>query len=121
MKEQKWALIVERVLKLAIPTLYIWLVMFYTLFHVWLNIVAEVLQFGDREFYKVSGVHWTTGLLGICSQQPMCLHVRADWDRLRGFQLIGMHSWQDWWNATTIGDYWRLWNMPVHKVQTLGK
>lgn len=22
---------------------------------------------------------------------------------------------QDWWNATTIGDYWRLWNMPVHK------
>lgn len=24
-------------------------------------------------------------------------------------------SVQDWWNATTIGDYWRLWNMPVHK------
>lgn len=22
---------------------------------------------------------------------------------------------QDWWNATTIGDYWRLWNVPVHK------
>ena len=22
---------------------------------------------------------------------------------------------QDLWNATTIGDYWRLWNMPVHK------
>lgn len=20
---------------------------------------------------------------------------------------------QDWWNAVTIGDYWRLWNMPV--------
>jgi hypothetical protein len=54
MKEQNWALIVERVLKLAIPTLYIWLVMFYTLFHVWLNILAEVLRFGDREFYKVS-------------------------------------------------------------------
>ena len=57
MKEQNWALIVERVLKLAIPTLYIWLVMFYTLFHVWLNIVAEVLQFGDREFYKASIEH----------------------------------------------------------------
>jgi hypothetical protein len=22
-------------------------------------------------------------------------------------------SVQDWWNAETIGDYWRLWNMPV--------
>jgi hypothetical protein len=22
---------------------------------------------------------------------------------------------QDWWNATTVGEYWRLWNQPVHK------
>lgn len=22
---------------------------------------------------------------------------------------------QDWWNATTIGEYWKLWNMPVHR------
>lgn len=43
----------ERVLKLSIPTLYWWLVMFYTLFDLWLNIVAELLRFGDREFYKV--------------------------------------------------------------------
>jgi diacylglycerol O-acyltransferase 1 len=42
-------------------------------FHLYMNILAEVTHFGDREFYK------------------------------------------DWWNATTIGDYWRLWNMPVHK------
>ncbi|KAH0473663.1 MAG: uncharacterized protein KVP18_001631 [Porospora cf. gigantea A] len=20
----------------------------------------------------------------------------------------------DWWNATSIGDYWRLWNIPIH-------
>jgi len=31
--------------------------MFYTLFDLWLNIVGEVLRFGDREFYKV-GVLW---------------------------------------------------------------
>ena len=24
---------------------------------------------------------------------------------------------QDWWNASTVGEYWRLWNMPVHKVR----
>jgi diacylglycerol O-acyltransferase-1 len=35
--------------------------------------VAELLCFGDREFYK------------------------------------------DWWNAKTVEEYWRMWNMPVHK------
>lgn len=64
---------IERVLKLSVPTLYVWLCMFYCFFHLWLNILAELLRFGDREFYK------------------------------------------DWWNAKTIEEYWRMWNMPVHK------
>ncbi|XP_042474705.1 diacylglycerol O-acyltransferase 1-2-like [Zingiber officinale] len=64
---------IERVLKLSIPTLYVWLCMFYGFFHLWLNILAELLRFGDREFYK------------------------------------------DWWNAKTVEEYWRMWNMPVHK------
>ncbi|CAH9053575.1 unnamed protein product [Cuscuta epithymum] len=64
---------IERVLKLSVPTLYLWLCMFYCFFHLWLNILAELLRFGDREFYK------------------------------------------DWWNAKTIDEYWRMWNMPVHK------
>lgn len=64
---------VERVLKLSVPNLYVWLCMFYCLFHLWLNILAELLRFGDREFYK------------------------------------------DWWNAKTVEEYWRMWNMPVHK------
>ena len=68
-----WMRMAERVLKLSIPTLYFWLAMFYALFDLWLNILAEWTRFGDREFYK------------------------------------------DWWNATTVGEYWRLWNMPVHK------
>ncbi|XP_057967735.1 diacylglycerol O-acyltransferase 1A [Malania oleifera] len=63
----------ERVLKLSVPTLYVWLCMFYCFFHLWLNILAELLRFGDREFYK------------------------------------------DWWNARTVDEYWRMWNMPVHK------
>ncbi|KAJ1262050.1 hypothetical protein BS78_09G077700 [Paspalum vaginatum] len=64
---------VETVLKLSLPNVYMWLCMFYCLFHLWLNILAEILRFGDREFYK------------------------------------------DWWNAKTIDEYWRKWNMPVHK------
>ncbi|KAL5572443.1 hypothetical protein UlMin_022040 [Ulmus minor] len=64
---------IERVLKLSVPHLYVWLCLFYSLFHLWLNILAEILRFGDREFYK------------------------------------------DWWNAQTVEEYWRMWNMPVHK------
>ena len=43
----------ERLLKLSVPTLWGWLVVFYTLFHLLLNIVAELTRFGDREFYLV--------------------------------------------------------------------
>ncbi|XWS17429.1 hypothetical protein CRYUN_Cryun33cG0066700 [Craigia yunnanensis] len=64
---------IERVLKLSVPNLYVWLCMFYCFFHLWLNILAELLRFGDREFYR------------------------------------------DWWNAKTVEEYWRMWNMPVHK------
>lgn len=64
---------IERVLKLSIPTLYFWLCMFYCTFHLWLNIIAELTRFGDRQFYK------------------------------------------DWWNAKTVEEYWKMWNMPVHK------
>mmetsp|Transcript_85978 Transcript_85978/g.248270 ORF Transcript_85978/g.248270 Transcript_85978/m.248270 type:complete len:245 (-) Transcript_85978:52-786(-) len=60
------------VMKLALPNVYLWLFMFYGLFHLWLNIVAELTYFGDRLFYR------------------------------------------EWWNATKLEDYWRLWNLPVH-------
>ena len=66
-----WALI-ERHLRLAIPSLYVWLLMFFALFHCWLNVLAEITRFADREFYL------------------------------------------DWWNSMTFGEFWRLWNRPVH-------
>ncbi len=37
--------IAERVLKLSLPVLYVWLCGFYCFFHLWLNIVAEVLRY----------------------------------------------------------------------------
>ena len=45
-----WFLL-ERFLKLVIPNLYIWLLMFAELFHCYLNILAELTRFGDRKFY----------------------------------------------------------------------
>ncbi|CRG99731.1 diacylglycerol O-acyltransferase, putative [Plasmodium relictum] len=44
--------IIERMLKVSIPTLYIWLIGFLIVFHHWCNILAEVTRFGDRLFYK---------------------------------------------------------------------
>jgi len=41
----------ERLLKLSLPNLYLWLIMFYGLFHSWLNLLAELTRFGDRRFY----------------------------------------------------------------------
>lgn len=62
----------ERMLKLSIPNLYFWLLLFMGLFHHWCNILAEITCFGDRLFYE------------------------------------------DWWNASSFGEYWRKWNLPIH-------
>ena len=48
-----WPRLLERMLKVALPSLYGWLCMFYCLFHLLLNVTGELLRFGDREFYKV--------------------------------------------------------------------
>ncbi|KAI9190257.1 hypothetical protein H9P43_001690 [Blastocladiella emersonii ATCC 22665] len=66
------ATFLERLLKLSLAVVPFWLIMFVALFHSWVNLVAEVTRFADREFYK------------------------------------------EWWNASTIAAYWRLWNIPVH-------
>jgi diacylglycerol O-acyltransferase 1 len=44
--------LLEKTLKLSIVSVVIWLLMFWCIFHSWLNMLAECLQFGDRMFYK---------------------------------------------------------------------
>ncbi|TPX60545.1 diacylglycerol O-acyltransferase [Powellomyces hirtus] len=41
----------ERVLKLSVVSVVIWLLMFYSFFHCALNMLAEIMRFGDRRFY----------------------------------------------------------------------
>ncbi|XP_034030804.1 diacylglycerol O-acyltransferase 1-like [Thalassophryne amazonica] len=41
----------ERLLRLAVPNHLLWLMFFYCFFHSSLNFTAELLQFGDRQFY----------------------------------------------------------------------
>lgn len=65
--------IIERLMKLTVPMIILWLLMFYVFFHLYLNILAEVTRFGDRQFYR------------------------------------------EWWNATSLGEFWRRWNIPTHR------
>lgn len=44
--------LLERLLKLSLPNLYLWLIMFHALFHSWLNVLGELTRFGDRGFYS---------------------------------------------------------------------
>jgi diacylglycerol O-acyltransferase-1 len=120
LRAMDWLRMVERILKLSLPTLYWWLAMFYTLFDLWLNVLAEVLRFGDREFYKVrcprdAGPR-PTAHASVCAHG--CLEgaaaARPD-TRACPAPLPPLSSRQEWWNATTVGEYWRLWNQPVHK------
>jgi len=71
-KHGKFDFSAEYLTNLALGSTYTWLLFFYTYFHLGLNLLAELLRFGDRVFYK------------------------------------------DWWNASEVSSYWRLWNVPVH-------
>lgn len=52
LQEMDFSRMVERLLRLAVPNHLIWLIFFYWFFHSSMNFMAEVLQFGDREFYR---------------------------------------------------------------------
>lgn len=64
--------IVERLMKLSTIAIVVWLAGFFALFQSFLNALAEILRFGDREFYE------------------------------------------DWWNSTSMKQYWATWNKPVY-------
>ncbi|XP_018618439.2 diacylglycerol O-acyltransferase 1-like isoform X1 [Scleropages formosus] len=51
-QDMDYSRMIERLLKLAVPNHFIWLIFFYWFFHSSLNFVAELMQFGDREFYR---------------------------------------------------------------------
>jgi diacylglycerol O-acyltransferase-1 len=47
-----YTILAEYWLKLSIANIYLWLLVFYTYFHLYLNLFAELLRFGDRVFYR---------------------------------------------------------------------
>lgn len=61
-----------RILRCSLSAFIIWLLLFFSVFHCLLNILAEVTMFGDRLLYE------------------------------------------DWWNASTMLEFWKKWNGPIH-------
>ncbi|GCC18578.1 hypothetical protein chiPu_0017986 [Chiloscyllium punctatum] len=51
-KNMDYSRMIERLLKLAVPNHLIWLIFFYWFFHSSMNVLAEIMKFGDREFYR---------------------------------------------------------------------
>jgi diacylglycerol O-acyltransferase-1 len=45
-------ILAKYLLKVTIANTYAWLLVFYIYFHLCLNLVAEILRFGDRIFYR---------------------------------------------------------------------
>jgi diacylglycerol O-acyltransferase-1 len=52
LETQKYLYLLERTLKLSVVSVLMWLLMFWCMFHSWLNLMGELMQFGDRMFYK---------------------------------------------------------------------
>jgi diacylglycerol O-acyltransferase-1 len=61
MHNRNYLQIILKTLELAIPSTYLWLVIFYGLFHAYLNFWAELTRFADRRFYLD---WWNAGNLG---------------------------------------------------------
>ncbi|XP_054154678.1 diacylglycerol O-acyltransferase 1-like [Oppia nitens] len=52
LQDMDYPRMLERLLKLAVPNHFIWLIWFYWYFHSTLNFMAELLRFGDKQFYR---------------------------------------------------------------------
>jgi diacylglycerol O-acyltransferase-1 len=91
--------IVERLLKLSTISLVIWLAGFFALFQSFLNALAEVMRFGDREFYEA----W-------CKSSPPTNILPLIKSQTSNLPLPPKTG-----NSESLGAYWRTWNKPVYQ------
>ena len=68
----------------------------------WLRMAERVLKLSIPTLY-----FWLAMFLALFD---LWLNILAEATRFGDREF-----YKDWWNATTLGEYWRLWNMPVHK------
>ncbi|EEA25986.1 hypothetical protein TMatcc_005757 [Talaromyces marneffei ATCC 18224] len=68
--------IIERIMKLSTISLVIWLAGFYALFQSLLNALAEIMRFGDREFYSDWWNSWSVGMYWRSWNKPVYLFMK---------------------------------------------
>ena len=51
-EQRNYTKIVIAILRIGVPSSYVWLAIFYWLFHAWTNFWGEVTRFADRRFYS---------------------------------------------------------------------
>ena len=73
----------------------IWLTFFYLLFHSFLNTMGEILG----KVFLIVEVFLTNGLYSFCP--------------FLGF--ADRNYYNDWWNSSDVMEFWKSWNLPVHR------
>jgi diacylglycerol O-acyltransferase 1 len=68
--------ILERIMKLSTISLIIWLAGFFAFFQSLLNALAEVMRFGDREFYSDWWNSWSVGMYWRSWNKPVYLFMK---------------------------------------------
>ena len=86
----------------------VWLLLFYSLFHSWLNILAELMNFGTTHstHSPTATQHPNNASLPstrLTHSAVLCCHCTGD--RL---------FYKEWWNCKSLDQYWNSWNLPVH-------
>ncbi|RUP48241.1 hypothetical protein BC936DRAFT_144796 [Jimgerdemannia flammicorona] len=120
MREVDMVVILERVLKLSTTAIIIWLLIFYSFFHSFLNALSEV----SLEVWR------SMDLLGIgrLARESVFNHLDVIYEHRTSrflshifFSLLHQVLRFDdrtfylaWWNSGTLASYWRLWNRPVY-------
>jgi diacylglycerol O-acyltransferase 1 len=81
LENRQWLKVLERVLKLSIPLFYIWLLGFYVIFHLYLNIWGELMRLADREFFSAwwqsteLGYFWRTWNTPVHRWMVACIYT----------------------------------------------
>lgn len=52
LREKMFLRILIDTLRISVPAAYLWLIMFYSFFHSYMNLWAEITYFADRRFYS---------------------------------------------------------------------
>ncbi|KAF3794829.1 Diacylglycerol O-acyltransferase 1 [Nymphaea thermarum] len=111
----------ERVLKLSVPTLYVWLCMFYCFFHLCMpDSPTGELPATFASGYVLLETGWWLMLEPLDGVSKASHSMELGFYKMLRLNILAellrfgdREFYKDWWNARTVEEYWRMWNMGV--------